>query len=138
MKNIPQIALVSLIARRITHYFLLLFFPVVIDDKKKILPRIDREVGREGKGLIVVYTHFSYRDGIDLTRYLVVRNQLLQKREVISPLSFHQYNKLLKFLTDLYHEKLYPIVNNDTLARHGFEQMKKGTGVDKFISASTQ
>ncbi len=138
MNKIPQIPLVSLIARLITYYVLLPFFPVIIDDKKKILPRIDREVGKSGRGLIVVYTHFSYRDGIDLTRHLVIKNPILNRREVISPLSFHQMNKVVKFLTDLYHEKLYPIVNNDTLARRGFEHMRKGEGMDKFISASTQ
>ena len=138
MNKIPQIPLASLIARLITHYFLSLFFPVIIDDKKKILPRINREVGKEGKGLIVVYTHFSYRDGIDITRHLVVKNPILQRREVISPLSFHQYNMPVRLLTDLYHEKLYPIVNNDTLSHKGFEAMTKGEGMDKFINASTQ
>ena len=138
MKNTNQIPLVSLISRLITYYVLLPFFPLIVDDKKKILPRIDREVGKEGRGLIVVYTHFSYRDGIELTRHLVIKNPLLQKKEIISPLSFHQHNKIVKFLTDLYHEKLYPIVNNDTLRRKGFEHMRKGEGMDKFISASTQ
>jgi hypothetical protein len=136
MSKIPQIPLISLIARLFTHNFLLLLFPLEIDDKKKILTRVNREVGKEGRGLIVVYTHFSYRDGIELTRHLVIKNPLLQRREVISPLSFHQYNGPVKFLTNLYHEKLYPIVNNDTLVRKGFEHMRKGEGMDKFINAS--
>jgi hypothetical protein len=138
MKNVHQIPLVSLIARLITYYFLLPFFPLIIDDKKKILPKIDREVGKEGKGLIVIYTHFSYRDGIDLVRHLVIKNPILQRKELTQPLAFHQRNKIVKLLTDFYRTKLYPIVNNDTLARRGFEHMRKGEGMDKFISASTQ
>lgn len=136
MNNIPRVPLVSLIARLITYYALVPLLPMIINDKKKILPRIDREVGEDGRGLIVVYTHFSYRDGVDLTRHLVIKNPILSRREVVSPLSFHQMNKFVRFMTDLYHEKLYPIVNNDTLSRPGFEHLRKGEGMDKFIKAS--
>jgi hypothetical protein len=136
-KDIQKIPLWSLIARLITLFSLSLVYPRVIIDKKKILPKIDREA-KEGRGFVLVYTHFSYRDGIELTTSLVINNPVLRTREVISPLSFHQNNVIVRLLTDMYHEKLYPIVNNDTLIRKGFEHLQKGQGMDKFINASAE
>jgi len=112
-------------------------FPSHVIDPKNVLAKVDQEA-KKGKGLLIVYTHFGYRDGIEVNRSLILKSPVLRTREVINPISFHQYTKTLGNITRFLHGEIFPVVNDDTLQRKGYEHLPKGQGLPAFIARSSQ
>lgn len=111
-------------------------FPRVIIDKNQALQKVHRASAR-GDGLVIVFTHFSLRDAMEVNRTLVYSDPVLKNREVINPLAYHQYNMPLELIGKFYHGTFVPIVNNSTLRKKGYEHLPKGKGLKEFVEQSS-
>lgn len=134
--NIATIPPWTLCLRTTLELLLRPLFPRVILDKNHALHKVHEE-GRAGKGLVIIFTHFSLRDAMEVNRSIVYADPVLKNREVINPLAFHQYNKIMKLIGRVFHGTLVPIVNNSTLSKKGFEHLPKGKGLSEFITAGS-
>ncbi len=133
--KIAQIPRWSLLGRVISEIVLRLFFPTKIIDETHALQKAI-EAAKEGRGLVIIFTHFSLRDAMEVNRSIIFKNPVLKNREAINPLAFHQYNKFLEHIGKFYQATFFPIVNNSTIAKKGYEHLPRGKGLSEFISAS--
>lgn len=133
-----EIATVPLWTLAIRESFELLlrpFLPRVIVDNNHVLPKVHKAAG-DGNGLVIVFTHFSLRDAMEVNRTIIYNDPVLKYREVINPLAYHQYNKFMYFVGKFFHGTLVPIVNNSALSKKGFEHLQKGKGLKEFVELS--
>lgn len=136
-EGISKIPPWTLLFRTISRILLEAFFPTkIIDETQALQKAIAR--ANEGRGLVIVFTHFSLRDAMEVNRSIIFKNPVLKNREVINPLALHQYNKFLELVGKFYHGTFAPIVNNSTLAKKGYEHLPRGKGLSEFISASIE
>ncbi len=135
--NIAQIPLWSLYGRLISDFFLRIFFPRIFIDKTKALKKASL-AAKTGAGLVVIFTHFSLRDAMEVNRSIIFRAPVLRNREAVNPLSYHQFNKFMEFMAKFYHGTFSPIVNNSTITKKGYEHLTKGKGLREFIIASSK
>jgi hypothetical protein len=133
--DIAKVTLWVLGVRKILDLVLRPILPGVIVDKNQSLPKV-HQAAKRGEGLVIVFTHFSLRDALEVNRTIVFTDPVLKNREVVNPFAYHQYSKFMKFVGKFYHATLAPIVNNSTLAKKGFEHMPKGKGLKEFIALS--
>ena len=115
--------------------FLRPILPRVIIDKNQSYSKV-HEAGKRGNGLVIVFTHFSLRDALEVSRTIIFTDPVLRDREVVNPLAYHQYNKFMEFVGKFYHATLAPIVNNSTLAKKGYGHLPKGKGLKEFVTLS--
>ena len=94
-----------------------------------------QELVKDGYGLIVAYTHFSLRDGPEIMMFLA-QQPVFKKRQIISPIGFHQYKEWIGKLADFAHIKLFPIVTTDTLNDPEFSHLRINDGIDAYIQAA--
>lgn len=134
--EIVTIPLWVLCVRTLLDVFLRPLLPRVILDKNQSLPKV-HEAGRRGRGLVIVFTHFSLRDALEVSRTIIFTDPVLRKREVVNPLAYHQYSKFIELVGRFYHATLAPIVNNSTLAKKGYEHLPKGKGLKEFVTLSS-
>lgn len=135
--DIAKIPLWVLCVRSLTQFLLGFLFPCVINDKNQLLQKV-RTASKKGDGLVIVYTHFSLRDAMEVNRSIIFKDPVLKKREVINPLAYHQNNLLMYLIGKFYHGTVAPIVNNSTLSKKGYEHLPKGKGLTEFIALSTK
>jgi hypothetical protein len=135
--QIAQIPLWSLSSRIISDFLFRLPFPTNTRDKYDSLSKVIN-FAKSGKGLVIVYTHFSYRDAMEVNRSIIYKYPFLRNREAVNPLAYYQQNPFLKFVGWLYTGNLIPIVNSSTLKRKGFEHLPKGKGLSDFIASSAR
>lgn len=110
--------------------------PCTIVDKNHALQKV-HQAGKRGDGLVIVFTHFSLRDAMEVNRSIVYTDPVLKNREVINPLAYHQYNKPLELIGKFFHGTFVPIVNNSTLRKKGYEHLPKGKGLPEFVNAAS-
>lgn len=125
----------SLLARLILDLALKPFYPSVITDPYNSLSKAKSSV-KSGRGLVIVFTHFSLRDAMDVNRVLVYRDPIFRDREVVNPLAYYQYGWFLKLVGFLFHGNFCPIVNDSTLKKKGYEHLPKGMGLKEFAQKS--
>lgn len=135
--NIEYIPLWSYYWRIFSDYVFRLFFPRKFIDRSNSLDQIVK-AAHEGKGLIIVYTHFSFRDAMEVNRSIAFFQPELRKRYAINPLSFHQFNKPMEIMAKSYHGTFYPVVNNSTLKKEKYNHLPKGQGLKEFVNAGAQ
>lgn len=111
------------------------FLPYIILDKNHSIKKFHEASGR-GDGLIIVFTHFSLRDAMDVNRVLIYTDPILKDREVVNPLAYHQYNKFMELVGRLFHGTFAPVINNSTIKKKGFEHLPKGKGLKEFVEKS--
>lgn len=139
MKSNEKIALVSQRVfwfRVVSEFFLRLFFPRIYIDETHALQKAENNA-LKGKGLLVIYTHFSLRDAMEVNRSVIFNNPLLRQRKVINPLSFHQYNIFMDLMAKSYGGNFCPVVNSSTLTKKNFKHLPKGKGLSEFTSAGS-
>lgn len=134
--DIAKVPLWVLGARVVLDVFLRPILPRIILDKNQTLPKV-HQAGIRGDGLVIVFTHFSLRDALEVNRTIIFTDPVLKNREVINPLAYHQYNNFMEFVGKFYHGTLAPIVNNSTLRKKGYEHLPKGKGLKEFIVLSS-
>lgn len=140
MKPDLEIARVSLPVfyfRIISELIFRLFFPRTFIDKSKALQKACN-AALEGKGLVIVYTHFSLRDAMEINRSIIFKDPVFRKRKAVNPLSYHQYNKFMELMAKSYGGDFYPVVNNSTVTKKGFEHLPKGKGLKEFTQAGSK
>ena len=135
--EIAHIPLWSLFGRIFAEHAVRPLFPRFLNDKTGALEKAEL-AAKKGVGLVIVYTHFSLRDGMETNRSIVYTSPVLRDREVVNPLSYHQYNKLMKGRATFFHGTFIPIVNNSTLSKKGYENMPKGKGLQEFAAACSE
>lgn len=131
--NIVYIPLWSLIGRFISDHLFHILFPRTVIDKTKAIKKAETEAIK-GRGLVVVYTHFSLRDAMEANRSIAFKNPVLRRREAINPLSYHQFNKPMELMAKFYSGDFYPVVNSSTVSKKGYEHLPKGKGLNEFMS----
>lgn len=127
----------SLVWRTLSDYALSLFFPREIDDLNASLKKAIDEATR-GKGFILVYTHFSLRDAMEVNRSLIFSRPVLRSRYAINPLSYHQFNKPMELMAKSFSGTFYPVVNNSTLKKEKFKNLPKNMGMKEFVNAGAE
>ena len=136
--NIEYIGFWTRVARIIFNLVYSLMFPAgIVSFDNKILAKVN-QAAEEGVGTFIVFTHFSYRDPVELNRVLIFKNPVLKHREIVNPIAFHQHKFLSALLLNAMHARGIPIVNQDTLNRKGYEHLKKGGGLTNFIEESVK
>jgi len=139
MKSVDQqkvtIPLWSLIARKILTISIDKFYPTEMIDEKGELKKAVGEV-KKGRGLILIFSHFSLRDAMEVSRCGIYKNKDLIKVNTVNPLAHYQYNWFLKIVGRLFYGNFKPIVNESTLKRKGFEHLSKGMGLNEFVTES--
>lgn len=131
--DIAKVPLWVLGVRTGLEFLLRPLLPRVIIDKNQALAKV-HSAGKRGDGLVIVFTHFSLRDAMEVNRTLVYNDLVLRDREVINPLAYHQYKKPLGWIGKFFHGTFVPIVNNSTLRKKGYEHLPKGKGLLEFIT----
>jgi hypothetical protein len=133
--QIATIPLWSLLGRIIFEFALRPFFPLKTIDKYQGLKKAVK-AAKEGKGLLLVFTHFSLRDAMEVNRCITYRNPLLRNRDSINPLAYYQHKPFLIAVGRFFHGKFYPIVNTSTLEKKGYEHLPRGKGLPEFAAAA--
>lgn len=133
--DIAKVPLWVLGVRKVLDLVLSPILPGVIVDKNQSLSKVHQSA-KKGEGLVIVFTHFSLRDALEVNRTIVFTDPVLRDREVINPLAYHQYNKFMEFVGKFFHATLAPIVNNSTLAKKGYGHLPKGKGLKEFVTLS--
>lgn len=110
--------------------------PRIILDKNQALQKVHEASGR-GEGLVIVFTHFSLRDAMEVNRSIIFADPVLKNLKIINPLAYHQANKLMDFIGKIFDGTPAPIVNTSTLAKKGYEHLPKGKGLKEFITLSS-
>ncbi len=123
--------------RTISEFILRPLFPRILIDESKALNNV-RYAALDGKGLVIIFTHFSLRDAMEVNRSIIFNDPILKSREVINPLAFHQYNLPMRLMGKIYHGTFFPIVNNSTLMKKKYKHLQKGKGLREFIAASSE
>lgn len=118
--------------RTISELVLRLFFPAKVIDRTGSLKKANL-AAESGKGLIIIFTHFSLRDAMEISRSIIFRDPVLKYRDFLNPLSYHQYNTPIKILSKIYRFKFAPVVNNSTLAKERYKHLPKGLGLNNFV-----
>lgn len=137
VSRIETIPVWSLAWRSISDFFLNFFFPREIIDKDNSLQKAIQSA-KKGKGLIIVYTHFSLRDAMEVNRSITFTSPVLRNRFAINPLSFHQFNKPMELMAKSFSGNFYPVVNSSTLKKDKYKNMPKGQGLKEFVNAGVE
>lgn len=133
--DIAKVPAWVLFVRSTLDLFLRPILPRIILDTNQVLLKV-HEAGRRGEGLVIIFTHFSLRDALEVSRTIIFTDPVLKDREVVNPLAYHQYNKFMEFVGRFYHATLAPIVNNSTLTKKGYGHLSKGKGLKEFVTLS--
>ncbi len=134
--GIAKVPLWALCLRAASEFLIRPLLPRVIIDKNQALQKV-HDAGKKGEGLVIIFTHFSLRDAVETNLSIVYKDPVLRNREVINPLAYHQYNKILELIGKIYHGTFVPIVNNSTINKKGYGHLPKGKGLQEFITHSS-
>lgn len=135
--SIAYIPLWSFYWRIFSEFILSIFFPRKFIDNSNALSEAVDSV-KLGKGLLIVYTHFSLRDAMEVNRSITFLNPILRKRYAINPLSYHQNNLFMDLMAKSFSGTFYPIVNNSTMKKPKFKNLPKGKGLKEFVNAGVE
>ena len=110
----------------ITRKFITPLLPSEIEGERN-LDRAE-ELQREGYGIVVLHTHFSSRDSIQVLKDLILKNKLIQNKEVVFPIEERLYDNSKFILEPLIRNtqiKLCPMVTQASLKYFDSKQQKK-------------
>lgn len=98
-----------------------------------------RALVKQGYGLIIVYNHFSMREGADAVEF-AIQQPILGDRPISVPIAWHQYYSPFRPILDYLQKKatinFHPIVNEDTKDKKKFKDLTEGLGIVAYTRAS--
>lgn len=119
-------------------------FPAVFSDGSLTKPpgllRAEK-LGIQGFGIVVVYRHFSSNDPLVLTGFCHNQSEMLDEKEVFTPLAYHEYTRAAKRLLEYFGVTPLPIVTRETVKKHenydaAGNTLRLGTGTDQYKVAA--
>lgn len=108
-----------------------------IEDGSNGLSRA-KELQKQGFGLVVLYTHFSKRDALEIIN-LIYRNPLMRKKRILAPIALHEYKKwLFDKPGKVLDVTLCPVVTQDTIDKGKNEGHELGYGQEEYFQKAIQ
>ncbi len=96
-------------------------WPGEVEDPRHSLD-LAAECINEGKGVVIIFTHFSFRDGPQIIKDLISQHDGFSQKRYLNPVSAHQYNTHLGAASELFGGTLQPIINDSSMQKKKFEK----------------
>lgn len=94
----------------------------------------------KGYGLIVAFTHSTFRDIVDLSVWLE-HQRSFESRPMISPIAIHQIKPGINMLIELFDIEAYPIVTEDSRKRPEYAKLDRREVFDlysRYVQAASR
>jgi hypothetical protein len=99
-----------------------------------------KELMADGYGLIIVFNHFSWRDGLVIVDWMM-SDEDIRQREVVMPMAYHQYDMfklIINPLSKLSNLHIMPIVISDTLQKKRYRHLPLGYGMLAYMQEAKE